>query len=239
MVRRDDGHATGTPSGGRSCGSRLRRMPHRSTPSSRLAAALPALFLGLVAALLGALPAAADGAGVQTLDECLVSGQVWLVVIDDTGTAHSNQCVGEPANGEQALADGGISIGLGKSRFICTLDGYPDSCPSAASGDYWTYFQGTSGGSFTYSDKGAATSTPIKGGIEAWCFTGGDEKRCTPPTIDELEALAVTANAPVAVPAGTPWAVIGVVAVLVVGVGVLVFVKRRGSRHPGGAIGGR
>lgn|GEM_PF-4226351 len=116
---------------------------------------LSPLFAALLLCL-ALLPtrAAADGTAT-TLDDCLAAGDVWLLVIDDADTTRAIQCVGTPESGEAALAAGGMSIGYGKRILICTLDGYPDRCPSASSGHYWTYFHADADDAWDYSDSGA------------------------------------------------------------------------------------
>ncbi|QXT63599.1 hypothetical protein [Tessaracoccus palaemonis] len=182
--------------------------------------------------------AAADGTAT-TIDECLAAGDVWLLVIDDADTTRANQCVGTPESGEAALAAGGMAIGYGKGILICTLDGYPDRCPSASSGDYWTYFHADASGGWDYSDSGAQGYRPPAGSVEGWCYTGGDARRCELPSLDEVRQLPVTANAAVALPSGTPWALIGTAAGLAAVVVVLVLLARRRSSGPSGALGGR
>lgn len=199
----------------------------------------------------GALSTFADGDDNE-IGACLAQDQVWLLVVTQDGEALANQCVGDPANGEQALADGGMQIQFGKNRLICTLSGHPATCPATFDGSYWSYYQGAPGQDYTYSELGAQVSQPEGGTIEAWCFATAEAKECTPPQLVIVQAgqqitppqggtavdLPVTHNEPVSVPSGTPWALILTgVGVVVVIVGLVVWQRSRragGPRTAGG-----
>lgn len=203
------------------------------------------LTLLLVAALgvAGGLPARADSptpaAAPQSMADCAAAGQVWLLVVDDQGAARSNQCVGNPTNGVDALATGGMSITTGNSFLICTIDGYPDQCPSASSGAYWTYFHADESGAWSYSQQGARDFAPASGTVEGWCFTPGTGQRCELPTLADAATLQVTDKTPVAAPASTPWELIGGAALIVV-IGTAMIVLGRFKKRGGdGARGGR
>lgn len=211
-------------------------MPHRI-------GAFVTMLLVAVLSATGALTARADSpspaATPQSMAECAAAGQVWLLVVDDHGTTRSNQCVGNPTNGEDALARGGMTITTGSANLICTLDGYPDQCPSASSGAYWTYFHADQSGAWAYSKQGAREFAPASGTVEGWCFTAGNGSRCEMPTVQAAAALPVTQRPAVEAPSSTPWELIGgVVLIVVVGAALIVFGRLK-KGHGDGAIGGR
>lgn len=215
---------------------------------------LIAVTLG-VFAFLGAAPAVSLAEGTDNeIGACLAADQVWLLVVAEGDKVLANQCTGNPTNGEQALADGGLQIQFGKDRLICTLSGNPATCPTTFDGSYWSYYQGAPGKDYTYSEVGPAQAKPKGGTIEAWCYVTKDEKACTLPQLKIVQAgaelappagataqdLPVTANPKVSIPGGTPWALIGtgIAAVIVIGALVAWQVTRR-KKSGGGAVGGR
>jgi hypothetical protein len=65
--------------------------------------------------------------------------------------------------------------------FVCRISGQPtpdqDSCintPPASA--YWSYWQATNGGSWAYSNEGAATQHVHVGGFEGWSFGNGSAR---------------------------------------------------------------
>ncbi|RMB58332.1 hypothetical protein EAX62_14125 [Tessaracoccus antarcticus] len=192
--------------------------------------------------------------GANAVGSCLLANQVWLLVVDVDDEILANQCVGTPASGEEALARGGIQIRFSGGRLICSMSGHPEQCPATFTGSYWNYNFGAAGTSYAFSQEGASSRRPVPGGIEAWCYNAPEEKTCTPPLLRILSKgqqimvpgadasdyidPPVTANEPVAVPATTPWALIGTGAVIVVAVLVLLWWRRR-SGPSTGQVGGR
>ena len=216
---------------------------------------LVAVFGALVVAFLLTLspaPARADGES-NKVGACLSSGQVWLVVTTETGDVMSNQCVGTPGDGEQALAAGGMETQSSKHPLICTPPGHPEQCPKTFDGhSYWSYWHGAPGQDYVYSQEGPQTRTPGAGTIEAWCYSTKDNE-CAPPQLlivtNGAEVppppgttaldLPVTQHAAVSVPSTTPWGVIATVAVIVVVFGALIVWQRSRRKGSDGAIGGR
>ncbi|WP_203569077.1 hypothetical protein [Aestuariimicrobium ganziense] len=132
------------------------------------------LAAGVVAgALLGvstaraAEPAPALPAGPIT--DCLSGGRVWLVVVTDTGATRASICVGRPSTGLQALSTVGYSNAPG--GYVCTVAGYPSTCPTTFANQYWSYWYATPGGQWTYSPLGAGGRRPPAGTLEGWCYT--------------------------------------------------------------------
>lgn len=192
-------------------------------------------------------------AGANAVGACLAAGEVWLIVSDEVGTIHANQCVGTPRSGEQALADGGMRLEFGRSRLVCTIDGHPDTCPANFTGQYWHYYHALPGQPWTYSQQGAGSRTPPAGSLEGWCYNSNSEDSCTPPQLLITQSGAVVAppgvaasdladppvmlNAPVPHPTGTPWELI-LAATALVAVAALAWWWRRhpssGEAEPGG-----
>lgn len=197
-------------------------------------------------------PPAAEGA--NAVGACLDAEQVWLFVVDIDGNVLANQCVGTPASGEQALADGGMQMKFSDGRLICSLSGHPEQCPATFTGSYWNYHHGGSGVPYTMSMEGAADRSPAPGDIEAWCYNAPEDESCEPPLLTIVsggnQVLVpgaessdyvdpdVTDNPAVPVPASTPWALIGTGAVILVG-GVAFLLWRRRSGPAEEQVGGR
>lgn len=199
-------------------------------------------------------PPAPAETGSNDVGACLDADAVWLFVVDQDDQVLANQCVGNPASGEEALADGGLQIRFSKGRLICSLSGHPEQCPATFTGSFWNYHHGKAGAPYTYSQDGAASRPPAPGDIEAWCYNGPDEDSCTPPLLTivsggeqilvpgagatDYSDPATTANQAVPVPASTPWALIGTGIVIVLGVAALIWWRRR--THPNSdQVGGR
>ncbi len=228
----------------------------RDTPTRtgmrRMLALLTRTGLALLLALTFLPPAAyADdipeptptAVGANSVGACLDADQVWLFVVDVDGAVLANQCVGTPASGEEALARGGMQMRFSKGRLVCSLSGHPAQCPATFTGSYWNYHHGRAGAPWTFSKEGAATHRPVPGDIEAWCYNAPKAKSCKPPlltivsggnqimvagaaTADYVDPPA-TANTAVPVPASTPWALIGTGAVIIIGIGALLWWRRR------------
>lgn len=187
-------------------------------------------WLVLLVAVLACLPtsSAADGE-TNDIGACLSSDQVWLLVMDADGAVLANQCVGTPGDGETALREGGMAIGRGRSDLVCTLDGHPEQCPRTFTGEFWHYYYSFPGEGYDFADLGPRARTPRPGTIEAWCYNAQDERKCTPPELSivvdgvQLNSAAdlidpeTTSNEPVSGASGSPIALAGTVAALVVG----------------------
>lgn len=166
------------------------------------------LLIALVVALASA--SAATGASAAPLPEqsgnaagrCLASGQVWLLIVTDTGRVIANQCVGNPKTGEQALRNAGVSFThKPDAGYICTIGGYPEVCRKKFNGQYWTYYQAQGTGDYHYSDWGANVYKPKPGAVEAWCYNKPDEYRCVPP---KVKIVMPSESTPTPTPKPTP-----------------------------------
>jgi hypothetical protein len=82
--------------------------------------------------------------------------------------------------------------------FLCRIEGLPadDPCATTPPADaYWGYWRAEHGGTWTYSDRGPATTSPPPGPVEGWRFSTGDD---APPR------MAPPAAAPAPSPAPSP-----------------------------------
>lgn len=143
----------------------------------RAAAAAAALLAAVVGAL-PALPARAGAAGAA--GPCPDANGVTVVVdFHELGGGVVVRCAAGPqATGVAALKTAGFAV-TGTARwgeaFICRIDGKPsaaeESCvdtpPVSA---YWSYWSASAGGSWSYSQYGAAARTPPPGSFEGWSF---------------------------------------------------------------------
>ncbi|GAB3819987.1 hypothetical protein GCM10028820_24830 [Tessaracoccus terricola] len=178
-----------------------------------------------------ALAAGADGGG-HDVESCTSTGQVWLLVQDETGRVLANQCVGTPASGAAALRAGGLDFETSRGGVICSVAGNPAECPRRFTGQFWQYWHSEPAGPWVFADKGPTNRTPRPGSLEGWCYNTTDERRCTLPEPGAVADLGVTTNPPVSGSAsGSPVALIATVTVLAAG-GVGFWLWNRRRRHP-------
>lgn len=207
----------------------------RGTVTSRWWARACSLTVASLMVLLGTLSCGADaGSAVptsndgapDTVADCLERGEVWLLLVTENGERLRSECVGTPQNGSQALAAAQVSTVRSKGGYLCTLAGYPESCPRTFDGQYWQYSQARGlAEEWVYSQKGADSSRVRAGSIEGWCRNAPGEKYCTLPTVrgDETAAARVDHQAG---GGGSVW--LGLVAVVVLaGAGLIVWLRRR------------
>ncbi|MGF1426591.1 flagellar hook-length control protein FliK [Kitasatospora sp. LaBMicrA B282] len=148
-------------------------------PRRRLLGSLAAAA-ALTAALLGGTAAAAPAAHADP--SC--SGVTVVVDFTALGGGVQTGCAqGSPANGLAALTGAGFSYGFVPRfpGFICAINTQPDPCNGAPATAYWSYWHATPGGSWTYSDLGAASYTPAPGTDEGWSFGAGTAPGITAP----------------------------------------------------------
>ncbi len=139
-----------------------------------------ALLTALLSLLVAPLAAAQDS---NAVGECLADGQVWLVVVDDTESVIANQCVGNPASGDEALEAAGVEITRDSSGFVCGLGGTPEPCPETFTGQYWNYNSSAAGEQWAYYEIGSGDSQPAGGTIEGWCYNAEGTDSCFPPLL--------------------------------------------------------
>ncbi|MEL4505089.1 hypothetical protein AAEX63_09690 [Luteococcus sp. H138] len=204
---------------------------------------------GAAAATLSLTPLAAVGAPLPSdvahaparilpaneTSDCLDQGKIWLVVQSSKGDLMINKCVDVAPTGTELLTKAGVKITKdAKGQMICAMEGEPAKCPAKFDGNFWQYYTATKGGKWTFSQLGSDQSKPKAGTLEGWCYGA----KCTPtmPALDAAAGTASTSAAPSApasaAPAqkadkkGTPWATIGVVALLLCA-GVAAFLASR------------
>ncbi|RKT55074.1 hypothetical protein C8E97_3730 [Saccharothrix australiensis] len=140
------------------------------------------LVVGLLAAgpLVAGAPlpaaAAAECAGVTVVVDFGAAG----------GGVRTGCAPGDPASGLAALSAAGFGYRMAQrfAGFVCRIDNRPESdpCVNASPTDaYWSYWHAQPGGSWTYSDVGAAARDPAPGSVEGWAFGAGAQPAAAPP----------------------------------------------------------
>lgn len=113
------------------------------------------------------------------------------VVVDFRGLGGGVQqgCApGSPASGVAALtaAGFGYTYASRQAGFVCRINGKPgtdaDRCVTTSPATaYWSYWHAPAGGSWSYSNQGAATYVPGRGTVEGWAFGAGEQPGIAPP----------------------------------------------------------
>ena len=139
------------------------------------------LFFALVLVIVAAIPVPAHAAGCDGV----------TVVVDFRGLGGGVQqgCApGSPASGVAALTAAGFGYTYASRQpgFVCRINGKPgadaDKCVNTSpSSAYWSYWHGSAGGSWSYSNQGAATYAPARGSVEGWAFGAGEQPGIAPP----------------------------------------------------------
>ncbi|RDI23779.1 hypothetical protein [Lentzea flaviverrucosa] len=134
------------------------------------------------------------------------------VVVDYRGLGGGVQqgCApGTPASGVAALtaAGFGYTYASRQAGFVCRIGGRPgtdaDKCVNASPATaYWSYWHAPAGGSWSYSNQGAATYVPARGTVEGWAFGAGEQPGIAPPAAPAPPAPRQPA--PPQPPAGQP-----------------------------------
>ncbi|MBB5953567.1 hypothetical protein FHS29_000137 [Saccharothrix tamanrassetensis] len=120
--------------------------------------------------------AAADCAGVTVVVDFGALG----------GGIRTGCAAGDPGSGLAALTGAGFGYKSAQrfAGFVCRIDEQPasDPCVNASpSGAYWSYWHAGPGGSWAYSDIGAAGHDPAPGSVEGWAFGAGGQPGVAPP----------------------------------------------------------
>ncbi|MET8757879.1 hypothetical protein [Lentzea sp. NPDC004782] len=140
------------------------------------------LFFALALVIACAFPVPASAA------DC--DGVTVVVDFGSLGGGVQQGCApGGPASGVAALTAAGFGYTYASRQpgFVCRIDGKPgadaDKCvntPPASA--YWSYWHASAGGSWVYSNQGAATYVPARGSVEGWAFGAGAQPGTAPPT---------------------------------------------------------
>jgi len=182
-------------------------------------------------------PGAPDLVGTAaTVQDCLSTGQVWLLVVTERGRRLRSECVGSPATGMAALTAADVRTSTASGGHLCTLAGHPEACPRTFDGQYWQYWHADGlAAPWRYSDKGAESYSVPPGSVEGWCRNRSGEERCRLPALDPDErpmaAVDLHHDQPAASWAAASWAAASGVVVLLGAAGVLWLRRRDG---PGG-----
>ncbi|WP_086661146.1 hypothetical protein [Lentzea kentuckyensis] len=95
---------------------------------------------------------------------------------------------GSPTSGVAALTAAGFGYTYASRQqgFVCRINGKPgadaDRCVTTSPASaYWSYWHGSPGGSWSYSNQGAATYVPARGTVEGWAFGAGEQPGIAPP----------------------------------------------------------
>lgn len=124
-----------------------------------------------------AAAACAEGAGVTVVVDFASLG----------GGTDTDCAAGDPGSGLEALRAAGHEPTRAAQQpgyFVCRIDGKPanDPCQRTSPADaYWSYWHAEPGGSWTFSDTGAADRDPAPGTVEGWAFGAGDPPSSPPP----------------------------------------------------------
>jgi hypothetical protein len=165
------------------------------------------LFTALALVIASAVPVPASAAGCDGV----------TVVVDFRGLGGGVQqgCApGSPASGVAALTAAGFAYTYASRQpgFVCRINGKPgpdtDRCVNTSPDSaYWSYWHGPAGGSWTYSNQGAATYVPARGSVEGWAFGAGEPPGIAPPAAPAPEPPAPQQPPVVQPPAPPPPAV--------------------------------
>lgn len=144
----------------------------------RLAVMAGVLGLGLVIVEPATSPAEAAG--------CQANQIAVVVSFNSLGGGTQTSCIGDVGSGLAAL---NASFGYqGTTRFptfVCRINGAPasDPCQSTPPATaYWSYWTASMGGTWAYSNLGAASTNPAPGGVEGWSFGSGSQPGISPPS---------------------------------------------------------
>lgn len=107
---------------------------------------------------------------------------------------------GDPVSGMAALqAVASVVQVQTQPGFVCRIDGVPaaDPCvrtpPTTA---YWSYWHAQPGGTWQYSDVGAASYNPAPGSVEGWSFGSGGRPGIDPPPAPPAPAPPASSASP-------------------------------------------
>ena len=144
----------------------------------RLAGAAAASGLALAGLVVVAAPASAAAC----------SGTSGVTVVVDTGSSTSTKCAsGDPSSAMKALTGAGYSVTYPQQfpgSVVCRINGFPESDPCVRmppADAYWAFFHAKRGGSWSYSQSGAASFDPAPGTVVGFRFGSGQQPRVAPP----------------------------------------------------------
>jgi hypothetical protein len=144
-------------------------------------------------------------AGAWSDGPCPTSDGV-TVVVDFQGLGggvHVRCAPGASASGFDALGRAGIDYrtAVRFPGFLCRIADKPSNDPcidTSPANAYWSYWLAPRGGSWCYSNLGAASRTPPKGTVEGWSFSMSTTGASAPPP--GVAAPGRVSGAPTALP---------------------------------------
>ncbi|MCA1710486.1 MAG: hypothetical protein LC789_02145 [Actinobacteria bacterium] len=141
------------------------------------------LLATVVAGMALAIPAAPSRAAAPACD-----GVTVVVDFNSLGGGEQTGCAaGDPSSGLTALRSAGFTPTRAAQEagyFVCRINGKPanDPCQKASPANaYWSYWHAQPGGTWTYSNSGAANYDPAPGTAEGWAFGDGKPPSGRPP----------------------------------------------------------
>ncbi|MEO6019922.1 MAG: hypothetical protein ABIP45_06705 [Knoellia sp.] len=141
-----------------------------------------ARFLGVLAGATLATAGLVGASAPAQAASCSGTNGVTVVIQSSNGT--STHCAsGDPSSAMNALASvASVTQVQTQPGFICQIDGYPNTncsrTPPASA--YWAFFHGGAGGSWTYSQSGAASYDPAPGSSIGFRFGSGAAPSVSP-----------------------------------------------------------
>ena len=75
---------------------------------------------------------------------------------------------------------------------VCRIDSLPDPCNGAPVTAYWSYWQASPGGSWSYSTVGAASTHPKNGTVQGWAFGAGKPPAMRPPAVSRPKTTSTS-----------------------------------------------
>ncbi|MET9626802.1 hypothetical protein ABZX92_04995 [Lentzea sp. NPDC006480] len=163
------------------------------------------LFFAL-ALVVGFLPVPAQATGCDGV----------TVVVDFRGLGggvRQGCAPGSPASGVAALSAAGFGYTFASRQpgFVCRINEKPgadaDRCVNTSPASaYWSYWHASAGGSWEYSNSGAASYAPARGTVDGWAFGAGEQPGMAPPAAPAPQQPAPQPQvpAPVHPPAAQP-----------------------------------
>ncbi|WP_306416166.1 hypothetical protein [Micromonospora okii] len=147
---------------------------------------------GLLAAVVAAVVVTAAEPAPQAAHAAACTGTSGVTVVVDFaalgGGVQVACALGDPTSGIAALQSADFTV-TGTAEwgldFICRINGEPtaatESCVNPPATAYWSYWQATSGGSWSYSSSGPNSHDPAPGTVEGWSFGASAPPSITAP----------------------------------------------------------
>lgn len=114
---------------------------------------------------------------------CSDTTGVLVVVQFPDGHIESGCAGGNPSNGIDALHQAGFSTSPvpQQPEAVCTIKGQPADHNCWSPPKSWSYWHAQRGGSWSFSNEGAATYHPAPGSVEGWRFDSNAAPTVPPP----------------------------------------------------------